>query len=185
MSNGSRVFCKSFLVPSLASTELIRFKFFRAQTSSSNLSRVFQMATEPPSSSSNGDSSSVPASSAIDFLSLCHRLKMRRCGDCSGRVSSIARREPLGKRRLGLPKNKKTVPFLGAARKVCIKMAIVHDIAEANEKDFTMVLVVPGKAISYDLNSKTLKELRDCLPEDIENWEASCSKGSMNRGNER
>ncbi|KAI8012349.1 hypothetical protein LOK49_LG06G01228 [Camellia lanceoleosa] len=44
------------------------------------------MATEPPSSSSsspphsasafsNGDSSSIPASSAIDFLSLCHRLK--------------------------------------------------------------------------------------------------------------
>ncbi|GMP88112.1 hypothetical protein CsSME_00040212 [Camellia sinensis var. sinensis] len=86
ISNGSRVFCKSFLVPLLASTELIRFKFFRARTSSSNPSRVFRMATEPPSSSSsspphsasassNGDSSSVPASSAIDFLSLCHRLK--------------------------------------------------------------------------------------------------------------
>ncbi|GMP35659.1 hypothetical protein CsSME_00008022 [Camellia sinensis var. sinensis] len=79
----------SFLVPSLASTELIRFKFFRARTSSSNPSRVFRMATEPPSSSSSSpphsdssssspphsNSSSVPASSAIDFLPLCHRLK--------------------------------------------------------------------------------------------------------------
>ncbi|XP_028072719.1 flotillin-like protein 4 [Camellia sinensis] len=46
----------------------------------------------------------------------------------------------------------------------------------ANEKDFTLVLVVPGKVISYDLNSKTLKELRDCLPEDLENWEASWYK---------
>ncbi|GMP64298.1 hypothetical protein CsSME_00025643 [Camellia sinensis var. sinensis] len=83
MNSRSQVFCKSFLVPSLASTELIRFKFFRARTFSSNPSRVFRMATAPPSSSSNGDSSSVPASSAIDFLSLCHRLKrtgwMRRC----------------------------------------------------------------------------------------------------------
>ncbi|CAL5441409.1 unnamed protein product [Camellia sinensis] len=43
----------------------------------------------------------------------------------------------------------------------------------ANEKDFTLVLVVPGKVIFYDLNSKTLKELRDCSPEDLENWEAS------------
>ncbi|CAL5436433.1 unnamed protein product [Camellia sinensis] len=53
------------------------------------------------------------------------------------------------------------------------KATVEHQIKGANEKDFTLVLVVPGKVISYDLNSKTLKELRDCSPEDLENWEAS------------
>ncbi|GMP78407.1 hypothetical protein CsSME_00034451 [Camellia sinensis var. sinensis] len=100
ISNGSRVFCKSFLVPSLASTELIRFKFFRARTSSSNPSRVFRMATEPPSSSSSSpphfDSSSVPASPANDFLSLCHRLKTTKRRDVENPESIADRMYRMG-----------------------------------------------------------------------------------------
>ncbi|KAI8001914.1 HD domain-containing protein 2, partial [Camellia lanceoleosa] len=140
MSSGSQVFCKSFLVPSLASTELIRFKFFRARTFSSNPSRVFRMATEPPSSSSNGDSSSVPASSAINFLSLCHRLKVflfryvyiERDG-CEGveNPESIANHMY----RMGLmaliasDRLLSDISIYGTMN-MCIKMAIVHDIID-------------------------------------------------------
>ncbi|KAL7224479.1 hypothetical protein ACSBR1_025855 [Camellia fascicularis] len=147
MSSGSRVFCKSFLVPSLASTELIRFKFFRARTSSSNPSRVFRMATEPPSSSSsspphsasassNGDSSSVPASSAIDFLSLCHRLKTtKRTGwvrrDVENPESIADHMYRMGLMALVAS----DIP--GVDRDKCIKLAIVHDIAEAIVGDIT------------------------------------------------
>lgn len=78
----SRLFCKSLLLtPSLVSAP-IRFSF-KSISSPSSTSRVHRMATEASSSpSSNADreatssSSSAPASSAIDFLSLCHRLKV-------------------------------------------------------------------------------------------------------------
>lgn len=70
MSGSSRVFLG---VPTLASSQL-RFNSFRTITiTSTPSSRVFGMASEA-SSSANGDG--VSASSAIDFLTLCHRLKV-------------------------------------------------------------------------------------------------------------
>ncbi|KAL7224513.1 hypothetical protein ACSBR1_025885 [Camellia fascicularis] len=39
------------------------------------------------------------------------------------------------------------------------KFYVLCVVKGANEKDFTLVLAIPGKAISYDLNSKTLNEL--------------------------
>ncbi|XP_057460244.1 uncharacterized protein LOC130750664 isoform X2 [Actinidia eriantha] len=150
MSSVSRVFCKS-LVPSLAPSNLITFKSLRPRTSSS---RVFRMASEPPSSSSSssspppsvsatgGDTSSVPASSAIDFLSLCHRLKTtKRAGwvrmDVQNPESIADHMYRMGLMALiasDMP---------GIDRDKCIKMAIVHDIAEAIVGDITLSDGVP------------------------------------------
>lgn len=73
MSSGSRVlFCKSLLssIPSLPAA--YRFNSL-ASSSSASASRVFKMSADSSSTSSASDTS---ASSAIDFLSLCHRLKV-------------------------------------------------------------------------------------------------------------
>ncbi|KAL6973762.1 hypothetical protein U1Q18_027947 [Sarracenia purpurea var. burkii] len=148
MNSGTRAFCKS-LVPSLASTDLVRFKSFRARTSSSTPARVFRMASEPPSSSSspppspsppsassNGDAYSIAASSAIDFLSLCHRLKTtKRAGWVRKDIQSP---ESIADHmyRMGLMALiASDIP--GVDRDKCIKMAIVHDIAEAIVGDIT------------------------------------------------
>ncbi|KAF5956340.1 hypothetical protein HYC85_003565 [Camellia sinensis] len=88
------------------------------------------------SASSNGDSSSVPASSAIDFLSLCHRLKTTKR---TGRVRrDVENPESIADHmyRMGLlALIASDIP--GVDRDKCIKMAIVHDIAEAIVGDIT------------------------------------------------
>lgn len=80
-----RALCKSSLhsLPSLASTQF-RFKYFRTPSSSSSPTtfRVFRMACQ---ASPNGDA----ASSAIDFLTLCHRLKVFNLGKYFFQFSSI------------------------------------------------------------------------------------------------
>ncbi|CAN4113309.1 unnamed protein product [Withania somnifera] len=143
----SRVFCKS-LVPLLASSSYcsssqFRFKYFRSSsTSSSSSSRVSPMATEASSSSSASASSS--SSSSIDFLTLCHRLKTtKRAGWVRRGVNdpeSIAdHMYRMGLMALIAP------DMPGVDRDKCVKMAIVHDIAEAIVGDIT-----PADGISKD-----------------------------------
>ncbi|CAL5436743.1 unnamed protein product [Camellia sinensis] len=45
----------------------------------------------------------------------------------------------------------------------------------ANEKDFTPVLAIRGKVISYNVKSKTLKELHHLSTDDLDDWGASWS----------
>lgn len=96
-------------------------------------------ADSPPSStvsSASGGSASVSASSAIDFLSLCHRLKTtKRAGWVKRDVQnpeSIADHMY----RMGLMALI-SADIPGVDRNKCVKMAIVHDIAEAIVGDIT------------------------------------------------
>ncbi|OIT20433.1 hypothetical protein A4A49_37956 [Nicotiana attenuata] len=150
----SRVLCKSTiaLIPSLASSTSphFRFKHFRTSSSSNSSSpRVSRMATEASSSSSSSSSSASPSpSSAIDFLTLCHRLK-------------TTKREGWVRRGVNAPESiadhmyRMGVMALIAAdlpgvdRDKCVKMAIVHDIAEAIVGDIT-----PADGISKDEKSR-------------------------------
>ncbi|CAL5435123.1 unnamed protein product [Camellia sinensis] len=43
----------------------------------------------------------------------------------------------------------------------------------ANEKDFALVLAIQGKVISYNVKSKTLKELHHLSTDDLDDWGAS------------
>uniref|UniRef100_A0A5B7BCQ5 5'-deoxynucleotidase n=1 Tax=Davidia involucrata TaxID=16924 RepID=A0A5B7BCQ5_DAVIN len=153
MSSGSRLF---YLVPSLASTH-IGFKSCRSFTSSST--RVFRMAAEAssssPSPSSSSSSSSTSASSAIDFLSICHRLKTtKRTGWVQREIQnpeSIADHMY----RMGLMALiASDIP--GVNRDKCIKMAIVHDIAEAIVGDIT-----PSDGIPKSEKSRREQEALD------------------------
>ncbi|CAN4113308.1 unnamed protein product [Withania somnifera] len=100
------------------------------------------MATEASSSSSASASSS--SSSSIDFLTLCHRLKTtKRAGWVRRGVNdpeSIAdHMYRMGLMALIAP------DMPGVDRDKCVKMAIVHDIAEAIVGDIT-----PADGISKD-----------------------------------
>ncbi|CAI9787432.1 unnamed protein product [Fraxinus pennsylvanica] len=127
----SRVISKSIsLTPSLTCTHL-RFLPFRTSSSTSSSPPQFpRMAAESSSSSSPS------AASAIDFLSLCHRLKTtKREGWVRRQVEnpeSIADHMY----RMGLMALIcADIPEIN--RDKCIKMAIVHDIAEAIVGDIT------------------------------------------------
>ncbi|KAL6525416.1 hypothetical protein OROHE_015723 [Orobanche hederae] len=114
--------CKSIL-SSLTSTRLQTTPFRIAA------SRAFRMAAEASSSSTSSVSSSPSPSSAIDFLTLCHRLKMtKRAGWVRREVKepeSIADHMY----RMGLMALiASDIP--GVNREKCMKIAIVHDIAE-------------------------------------------------------
>ncbi|KAL3535258.1 hypothetical protein ACH5RR_003719 [Cinchona calisaya] len=147
----SRAICKSTSLAGIisSSTHLINFKTptnfhaFRkipSSSSSSSPSRVSPMATSRRTSASSSPSSASPASpsaaSAIDFLTLCHRLKTtKRTGWVKREVEnpeSIAdhmyRMGVMALIAADLP---------GVNRDKCIKMAIVHDIAEAIVGDIT------------------------------------------------
>ncbi|GAB2291521.1 hypothetical protein Dimus_025774 [Dionaea muscipula] len=102
------------------------------------------MASEPSSSSRNitgnsessGNTCNSSASSAIDFLTLCHRLKTtKRAGwvkrDVENPESVADHMYRMGLMALIAPE----IP--GVDRNKCIKMAIVHDIAEAIVGDIT------------------------------------------------
>ncbi|XP_060171667.1 uncharacterized protein LOC132602889 [Lycium barbarum] len=139
----SRVVCKS-LIPSLlvSSSSCLQFRFKQFRTSSS--ARVSRMATEASSSSS----SSPSPSSAIDFLTLCHRLKTtKRAGwvrrgvnDPESIADHMYRMGVMALIGADLP---------GVDRDKCVKMAIVHDIAEAIVGDIT-----PADGISKDEKSR-------------------------------
>ncbi|KAK7347643.1 hypothetical protein VNO80_22180 [Phaseolus coccineus] len=107
------------------STAFFKFK------SASTWTRVCRMAASP--SHANGAPS---ASSAIDFLSICHRLKTtKRTGwvrkDVKNPESIADHMYRMGLMALIAS----DVP--GVDRNKCIKMAIVHDIAEAIVGDIT------------------------------------------------
>ncbi|KAJ6330795.1 hypothetical protein OIU76_009398 [Salix suchowensis] len=140
-SRSRNLLCKSssstllFLSPSSTSAQL-RFNSFTP-------SKRRSMATQPSSSASsltaNDTASPSPSpspSSAIDFLSLCHRLKTtKRAGwvkrDIKGPESISDHMYRMGLMALIAP----DIP--GIDRDKCIKMAIVHDIAEAIVGDIT------------------------------------------------
>ncbi|KAI5675639.1 hypothetical protein M9H77_06589 [Catharanthus roseus] len=125
-------------LPSLSNSGAAQLKFnFRPfrRSSSSAPSRVSSMATSDASSSSSS-SDSPSASSVIDFLTLCHRLKTtKRAGWVKRDVEnpeSIADHMY----RMGLMALI-AADIPGVNRDKCVKMAIVHDIAEAIVGDIT------------------------------------------------
>ncbi|XP_042499786.1 5'-deoxynucleotidase HDDC2 isoform X2 [Macadamia integrifolia] len=157
--SGSRAFCKSFLLLPSVTFSPLRFISLRRPKPSSNFVR---MATEASSLNNNNDNSAATAtdgdggstshsaalspskndystssaSSAIDFLSLCHRLKTtKRTGWVRREIQdpeSIADHMY----RMGIMALiASDIP--GIDRDRCIKMAIVHDIAEAIVGDIT------------------------------------------------
>uniref|UniRef100_A0A2N9EMH3 5'-deoxynucleotidase n=1 Tax=Fagus sylvatica TaxID=28930 RepID=A0A2N9EMH3_FAGSY len=160
MSSGSRaLLCRStslaslVVKPSLSTTQL-SFKSLTATPHSSSsqphptTSRVYRMATEAssssssvtagddPSSSANAEIAPSSASSAIDFLLLCHRLKTtKRTGwirrDIKDPESIADHMYRMGLMALI------TSDIPGVDRDKCIKIAIVHDIAEAIVGDIT------------------------------------------------
>ncbi|KAF5956695.1 hypothetical protein HYC85_003920 [Camellia sinensis] len=55
----------------------------------------------------------------------------------------------------------------------CSEFNVLCAVKGANEKDFTLVLAIRGKVISYNVKSKTLKELHDLSTDDLVYWGAS------------
>ncbi|XP_020231267.1 HD domain-containing protein 2 isoform X1 [Cajanus cajan] len=110
------------------STALLKFKSVPPST------RVYRMAAAPSSAAVRDAAPS--ASSVIDFLSICHRLKTtKRTGwvrkDVKNPESIADHMYRMGLMALIAS----DVP--GVDRNKCIKMAIVHDIAEAIVGDIT------------------------------------------------
>lgn len=175
MSSGSRVLvCKSvsliFTFPSCLSCTQLRSKSIAARAwspaasglyqrmaaaASSSLSSVNATSGNVTASSSAVDDAAPSASSAIDFLSLCHRLKTtKRAGWIRKEVKdpeSIADHMY----RMGLMALiASDIP--GVDRNKCIKMAIVHDIAEAIVGDIT-----PSDGVSKEEKSRREREALD------------------------
>ncbi|XP_044463384.1 5'-deoxynucleotidase HDDC2-like [Mangifera indica] len=171
MGSGCRgaLLCKSssltFLIPSFFTSSYLRFN--KSITNSNSC----RMATEDSSSSSaafvaGGDTisssanegaahSAASASSAIDFLSLCHSLKKtKRTGwirrDVENPESIADHMYRMGLMGLIMA----DIP--GVDRDKCIKMAIVHDIAEAIVGDIT-----PLDGISKAEKSRQEREALD------------------------
>ncbi|GMN62773.1 hypothetical protein TIFTF001_031853 [Ficus carica] len=145
--------CKSssfvFLLPTLFSSShsQLRFKSVTAHSPSPPHRRMGTEASSSPSPLTGGDainspaasasssSSSPSASAAIDFLSLCHRLKSE---DDEESGMGEKRREGTGINCGSYVSNGTDGSYcFGYSR--CIKMAIVHDIAEAIVGDITPV----------------------------------------------
>ncbi|KAL4182002.1 hypothetical protein AMTRI_Chr12g240300 [Amborella trichopoda] len=143
-----RAFCKSFLFPfsfSIISTHNNHTSPFQTLKSSTKRRRVASMAAASASASESSASAAPPSpqamegpspSSAIDFLTLCHRLKTtKRAGWVRREIQdpeSIADHMY----RMGvMALIANDIP--GVNRDRCIKMAIVHDIAEAIVGDIT------------------------------------------------
>ncbi|KAM6579686.1 hypothetical protein CsatA_003460 [Cannabis sativa] len=160
MSSISRgIVCVWLCKPSLSSSshshsKLLRFSSLTLppHSSSSPLKANPTMATPEGAASS---SSSASASSAIDFLSLCHRLKTtKRAGwvkrDVKDPESVADHMYRMGVMALIA----KDIP--GVDRDKCIKMAIVHDIAEAIVGDIT-----PSDGVSKTEKSRREREALD------------------------
>ncbi|KAL7221865.1 hypothetical protein ACSBR1_023752 [Camellia fascicularis] len=52
----------------------------------------------------------------------------------------------------------------------CSGFKVLCVVKGANEKDFTLVLAIRGKVISYNVKSETLKELPDLSTDDLDDW---------------
>ncbi|XP_061350181.1 uncharacterized protein LOC133295372 isoform X2 [Gastrolobium bilobum] len=161
MGSGSRVLLSLFSTPSRSFTQL-RFK--SVALSPHSPARAFRMAsstpsssvsTTPPPSSSTVHGGAPSASSAIDFLSICHHLKTtKRAGWVRKDVEdpeSIADHMY----RMGLMALI-AADIPGVDRNKCVKMAIVHDIAEAIVGDIT-----PSDGISKEEKSRREQEALD------------------------
>ncbi|KAL8493136.1 hypothetical protein ACS0TY_024374 [Phlomoides rotata] len=140
----SRAICKSILLSSSLTSTHLRLTPLRTAAS-----RAPRMAADASSSS---PSPSPSPSSAIDFLSLCHRLKTtKRAGWIRKEVQepeSIADHMY----RMGLMALiASDIP--GVNRERCMKMAIVHDIAEAIVGDIT-----PSDGIPKEEKSRRERE---------------------------
>ncbi|KAI9192822.1 hypothetical protein LWI28_028132 [Acer negundo] len=158
------------LSPSLASTQLSRLGFSKSiatskayrmaateasSSSSSSVSDGHGINPLDSSSASNGTAFSSSASSAIDFLSLCHRLKttkragwvLRDVKDPESISDHMYRMGLMGLIMADVP---------GVNRDKCIKMAIVHDIAEAIVGDIT-----PSDGIPKEEKSRREREALD------------------------
>ncbi|XP_057431913.1 uncharacterized protein LOC130724652 [Lotus japonicus] len=153
MATATRVLLSSLFsssIPSSLSSTQLRFK--SVTLSPHSPSRVFHMTTaagssSPPSSSvttspPSAASATPSASSAIDFLSICHRLKTtKRAGwirkdvqDPESIADHMYRMSLMALIAADIP---------GVDRDKCVKMAIVHDIAEAIVGDITPTDGVP------------------------------------------
>ncbi|XWS73155.1 hypothetical protein CRYUN_Cryun02cG0101300 [Craigia yunnanensis] len=175
MGSGSRVFhCRvsslAFLVPSFGTSTQLSFKSFLTRTRSSLSPTAFtlhRMASSssssvtngnniiPPAPSSSNDVSVTPPPSAVDFLTLCHRLKTtKRAGwvrrDVQNPESIADHMYRMGIMALIAS----DIP--GIDRDKCVKMAIVHDIAEAIVGDIT-----PSDGISKAEKSRREQEALD------------------------
>ncbi|XP_065849708.1 uncharacterized protein [Euphorbia lathyris] len=176
MGSGSRVLLgksSSSLIlfsPALTSSSQLRFKSISCPRSHNH--HHHRMAAEASSSSSSdniinasaNDASASPSSSpapvsAIEFLSLCHSLKKtKRTGwvkrDVKNPESIADHMYRMGLMALIAP----DIP--GIDRDKCVKMAIVHDIAEAIVGDIT-----PSCGISKAEKSRQEREALDHMCE--------------------
>ncbi|XP_012460514.1 uncharacterized protein LOC105780628 [Gossypium raimondii] len=172
MGSGSRIvfpcraFSLAFLVPSFTSSTQLSLKSFLAHTSLPPTAFSFlRMASSSSSSLTNGNDinpsndaaapSPPSASSAIDFLTLCHRLKTtKRAGwvrrDVQNPESIADHMYRMGLMALIVS----DIP--GIDQDKCVKMAIVHDIAEAIVGDIT-----PSDGISKAEKSRREREALD------------------------
>ncbi|GMP36164.1 hypothetical protein CsSME_00008374 [Camellia sinensis var. sinensis] len=55
----------------------------------------------------------------------------------------------------------------------CSEFNVLCVVKGANEKDFTLVLAIRGKVISYNVKSNTLKELHDLSTDGLDDWGAT------------
>ncbi|XP_030954964.1 HD domain-containing protein 2 [Quercus lobata] len=178
MGSGSRALvCKSaslvslIFAPSLCTTSAtpqLRFKsstsrLYRmaateASSSSSSFTAGDGTTINPPSSSAANANERTPpssASSAIDFLSLCHRLKTTKRAGWVKRDVKDPESVADHMYRMGLMALiASDIP--GLDRDKCIKIAIVHDIAEAIVGDIT-----PSDGISKEEKSRREREALD------------------------
>ncbi|XP_010525763.1 PREDICTED: HD domain-containing protein 2 [Tarenaya hassleriana] len=166
------LFCRSssfvLLVPSLARSQL-RFSFSAAGSPALPNRTIHRMAAGASHSSSSslsgGDDGAVPrtsgndaathssaAASAIDFLTLCTRLKMTKRAGWVKRNVKDAESIADHMYRMGLMALiSSDIPSVD--RDKCIKMAIVHDIAEAIVGDIT-----PSDGIAKEEKSRRERE---------------------------
>ncbi|XP_022731015.1 HD domain-containing protein 2-like [Durio zibethinus] len=178
MRSGSRAFPRTslvFLVPSFTSSTRLSFKSFLTRTSLSPTAfTLHRMASSSYSSVTNGNHIVPPApassndvaaattpppsaSSAIDFLTLCHRLKTTKRAGWVRR--DVKNPESIADHmyRMGLMALI-ACDIPGIDRDKCVKMAIVHDIAEAIVGDIT-----PSDGISKAEKSRREREALDCM----------------------
>ncbi|KAG4942615.1 hypothetical protein JHK85_047261 [Glycine max] len=121
------------------STAFLKFKF--VAPSAATFTRVSRMAASPSSAALRDGAPS--ASSAIDFLSICHRLKFVWYLKQTTKRTGWVRKDVKNPESIADHMYRMSLMALvasdvpGVDRNKCIKMAIVHDIAEAIVGDIT------------------------------------------------
>ncbi|KAF5952410.1 hypothetical protein HYC85_010354 [Camellia sinensis] len=109
----------------------------------------------------------VPAKSLIRFKLRCamgFRILQMHRDNCEWIVKYRVQLRPI---LFVLPKTeRKTIV-------TCYQFNVLSVVKGANEKDFTLVLAIWEKVISYNVKSKTLKELHDLSTDDLDDWGAS------------